>query len=68
MKISNCFILLLFCIILLSCSTSDNDGGEITGESGISYNNSKTMWEELNAQNGETYSYTVSFIGLKNGI
>lgn len=62
MKISNCFILFLFCITLLSCSTNDNDRGEITGESGISYNDSKTMWKELKAQNDETYSYTASFI------
>jgi len=62
MKISNCFILFLFCITPLSCSTSDNDRGEITGESGISYSDSKKMWKELKAQNDETYSYTVSFI------
>jgi hypothetical protein len=60
MKISNCFI--LFCITLLSCSTSDNDRGKITGESGISYSDIKTMWKELKAQNDETYSYTVNFI------
>ena len=62
MKISNCFILFLFFITLLSCSTNDNDGGEITGASGISYNDSKTIWDELKVQNNETYSYTVSFI------
>jgi hypothetical protein len=62
MKISNCFILFLFFITLLSCSTNDNDRGEITGESGISYNDSKTIWEELKVQNNETYSYTASFI------
>ena len=61
MKISNCFIMFLFCITLLSCSTNDDDRGEITGESGISYSDSKTMWKEVKAQNEETYSYTVSF-------
>jgi hypothetical protein len=62
MKISNCFILFLFCNTLLSCSSNDTDRGEITGESGVSYNDSRTMWKELKAQNDETYNYTMSFI------
>ncbi|APS39263.1 MULTISPECIES: hypothetical protein [Salegentibacter] len=59
MKISNFF---LFFLVLFSCSENENNNSAITGESGVSYNESKKVWSELKNINGNSYSYTISFI------
>lgn len=53
--------LLLF---LGACNLVQFSLGRIKGDSGVSYNDSKVLWEELKATNGNSYNYTIRFLSF----
>lgn len=51
----------MLCCLLFSCSLEERYG-DIEGESGFSYKESKEAWLELKEINGDSYHYTILFL------
>jgi len=65
MKINRPFLLILI-VIIISCK-KDNNGNlsvltALKGESGLSYNESFSKWNELKKINGNSYIYQTTFV------
>ncbi|MFZ0489894.1 MAG: hypothetical protein WAM00_06610 [Salegentibacter sp.] len=58
--------IVMFTLLLLSgaCNLVEFSLGRIKGDSGISYNDSKVLWEELKTTNGNSYNYTIRFLSF----
>ncbi|WP_163707723.1 hypothetical protein [Mangrovibacterium lignilyticum] len=53
------FLFILFAFV--SCEEDSNTLTSIKGDSGITYDESYSQWQKLKAQNGNSYTYTLSF-------
>ncbi|WP_066633574.1 hypothetical protein [Labilibacter marinus] len=55
-------VLLLAFILIAGCKKEDGDPFDnIKGESGISYNKSKSFWNDMKKENGNSYEYETTF-------
>ncbi|WP_373056107.1 hypothetical protein [Zunongwangia sp. H14] len=61
MKKITLFSGILACIFLFACSEPDVQATNISGESGITYKNSKSSWQGLKTAKGENYRYRIEF-------
>jgi len=62
MRVLKYLSVFLFTMFLLSCANTNLKTQQISGKSGVSYDDSEEIWKKLKSENEDSYSYTVNSI------